>query len=193
MTIHHLPLLTKTAQHTLIREIQTLVLPESPLFTPTMKSGAKFHYQMTCCGETGWISDTLGYRYTTLHPITGKPWASLTPSLLTLIDYLKLQGYIPANYQAQTCLINKYLPGNKLGLHQDNSERNLTAPIISISLGASGIFQLGGLNRHDPIEEITLQPGDIFIMGEDDRLRFHGFKGILNGKKRVNLTIRQVY
>ena len=30
MTIHHLPLLTKTAQHTLIREIQTLVLPESP-------------------------------------------------------------------------------------------------------------------------------------------------------------------
>jgi alkylated DNA repair protein (DNA oxidative demethylase) len=108
MTIHHLPLLTKTAQHTLIREIQTLVLPESPLFTPTMKSGAKFHYQMTCCGETGWISDTLVYRYTTLHPITGKPWASLTPSLLTLIDYLKLQGYIPANYQAQTCLINKY-------------------------------------------------------------------------------------
>lgn len=193
MTIHHFPLLTKTGRQTLIHEIQTLVLPRSPLFTPIMKSGAKFNYQMTCCGEIGWISDRSGYRYTDLHPVTQRTWASFPPSLLTILDYLESQGYIPADYQAQTCLINKYLAGHKLGLHQDNSERNLTAPIISISLGAPGIFQLGGLRRKDPIQEIILKPGDIFIMGDEDRLRFHGFKGILEGQKRVNLTIRQVY
>lgn len=193
MTIHHLPLLTKAAQQKLIHEIHTLVLPFSPLFTPIMKSGAKFNYQMTCCGEIGWISDRSGYRYTKLHPITQQPWASFPPSLLIILDYLKLQGYIPEDYQAQTCLINKYLISNKLGLHQDKDEQNLTAPIISISLGASGIFQLGGMNRKDDLQEIILNSGDIFIMADEDRLRFHGFKGILKGEKRVNLTIRQVY
>jgi len=193
MTIQHFSLLNKTTRQQIIDEIHSLVLPISPLFTPKMKSGAKFNYQMTCCGDIGWISDHFGYRYSKLHPETQQPWAKFPPSLSTIIDYLKLQRYIPKNYQAQTCLINKYLAGDKLGLHQDKDEQNLTAPIISISLGASGIFQLGGMNRKDQVQEIILNPGDIMIMADEDRLRFHGFKGILKGHKRVNLTIRQVY
>jgi DNA oxidative demethylase len=192
MTIHHLNLLTPHARKTLIHEIQTLVLPHSPFFTPTMKSGASFNYQMTCLGEMGWISDRKGYRYSQYHPITGKPFSPMIPSIITLIDYLKLQGLIPNDYQAQTCLINKYETGSKLGLHQDQDELNKTAPIISISLGADAIFQLGGFKRNDPIQEITLTSGDIFIFGDTDRMRYHGIKGILNGNKRLNLTIRQI-
>lgn len=192
MTIHHFNLLTDSAKKTIISEIQNLVLPTSPFYIPTMKSGANFNYSMTCMGERGWISDTQGYRYTNLHPITGKPFAKMIPSIITLLDYLKLQGLIPNDYNAQTCLINKYEQGNKLGLHQDKDETNKTAPIISISIGADAIFQLGGLKRNDQIQEITLKSGDIFIFGEDDRMRFHGIKAILNGNKRLNLTIRQI-
>jgi alkylated DNA repair protein (DNA oxidative demethylase) len=192
MTIHHLQLLTKTVQQTIINEIKDIIIPECPFFTPTTPSGAKFHVQMTSCGEKGWISDASGYRYTNLHPITKNAWPPLLPSIQTLIDYLKLQGYIPEDYQGQTCLINKYLRGNRLGLHQDIDEKNKTAPIISVSLLASGVFQLGGLHRRDPIEEIILHPGDVFIMGGKDRLRFHAFKGIVNGEIRINLTIRQI-
>jgi len=189
--IHHLNLLNISARQTIINQIQTLVLPSSPFFIPIMKNGSQFNYQMTCMGEQGWISDSYGYRYTKLHPITHKPWPKMIPSLITLIDYLKLQGLIPNNYQAQTCLINKYEKGNKLGLHQDKDELNKTAPIISISLGADAIFQLGGLTRNDKLEEITLKSGDIFIFGGEDRMRFHGIKKIL-GEKRINLTIRQL-
>jgi alkylated DNA repair protein (DNA oxidative demethylase) len=191
--IYHFNCLNEQARKTIVQEIQTLVLPQAPLFTPTMKSGASFRYQMTNCGDWGWLSDRQGYRYTQINPMTQQPWPPLIPSIVTLIDFLKLQGYIPKDFKPETCLINKYLPGDKLGIHQDNSEENLTAPIISISLGAPGIFLLGGLNRNDPLTELLLNPGDVFIMGGEDRLRFHGFKGITQGKKRVNLTIRQVY
>jgi alkylated DNA repair protein (DNA oxidative demethylase) len=100
---------------------------------------------------------------------------------------------IPENFKPESMLINQYLPGESLGLHQDRSEKNLDAPIISISLGSPGIFLLGGSKRNDAIEEIVLNPGDVFVMSGVCRMKFHGFRGITRGTKRVNLTIRQVY
>jgi alkylated DNA repair protein (DNA oxidative demethylase) len=170
------------------------ILKDNPLFTPQMpRTGANFHYQMTNCGALGWISDRSGYRYTHTHPITGKPWPPFPPSLNAIIEILKQEEKIPNNYRAETCLINKYTQNSKLGLHRDNTEKNLNAPIISISLGAAGIFQIGGLKRNDPIEEIELKSGTILILSGEDRLRFHGLKKIINGTKRINLTIRQIY
>ncbi|WP_072319909.1 alpha-ketoglutarate-dependent dioxygenase AlkB [Microcystis aeruginosa] len=96
------------------------------------------------------------------------------------------------NTNRRTCLINKYTENSSLGLHQDNTEKNLQAPIISISLGATGIFQIGGFKRSDPIKEIALESGAILILSGEDRMRFHGLKKITNGLKRINLTIRQI-
>ncbi len=157
-----------------------------------MKNGASFRYTMTNCGKLGWVSDTQGYRYTKYHPYLGTPWAKLTPSIREIINFLKSQKYISADFNPEACLINKYLFGESLGKHQDNTEKDLTAPIISISLGAPGIFLLGGTKRNDPMTEYLLNPGDIFIMSKSDRNRYHAFKGITHGEKRVNLTIRQV-
>lgn len=192
MSIHHLNLLRQPARQQIIKEISELVLPKNPFFSPVMKNGSRFRYQMTNCGELGWVSDKHGYRYQAYHPENNNPWVPLIPSLQSLVEFLKLQGYINADYNPQSCLINKYLKGQNLGLHQDNSEKDWQSPIISISLGAPGIFQLGGLNRSDRLEDIILEPGDIFIMGGEDRMRFHAFKGISAGEKRINLTIRQV-
>ncbi len=190
--IYHFPLLSPVARKALISEIAFKVLPQSPFFTPIMRNGAKFQYEMTNCGELGWISDTQGYRYTTYHPHLGTTWAKIPDSIIAIIDFLKLQGYLPKPFKAETCLINKYTKGQKLGQHRDNTEKDLTSPIISISLGAPGIFLLGGMERTTPTTEYLLCPGDIFIMTGSDRLRYHGFKGITQGNKRINLTIRQV-
>lgn len=175
----------------LIGEIAKII-EEAPLFTPQMpRSGANFHYEMSNCGPLGWISDRAGYRYATTHPITGKPWPPFPPSLDKIIKILKQEEKIPNNYRTETCLINKYLENSSLGLHQDNTEKNLQAPIISISLGAMGIFQIGGFKRNDPIKEIALESGAILILSGEDRMRFHGLKKIF-GPKRINLTIRQI-
>lgn len=193
MTVIHFSGLNSNERQQLISEIATLIIPKSPFFIPVMKSGAKFHYEMTNCGDYGWISDRQGYRYTKTHPITHQTWPALPPLLITIVEKFKVQGYISNTFRPETCLINKYLKGQSLGLHQDNTEEILEAPIISLSLGSSGIFLLGGFKRSEPTQKILLHSGDIFILSGEDRMRFHGFKGIIQGHKRINLTIRQVF
>jgi alkylated DNA repair protein (DNA oxidative demethylase) len=189
--IHHFALLNSAARTQLIQEIATQVIPVSPFFTPTTKGGAFFNYQMTNCGELGWVSDRRGYRYTSLHPTNSRRWALLSKMLLEIIEYLKLGNYIPREFKPESCLINKYVKGSKLGKHRDETEK-AAAPIISLSLGAPGIFQLGGNLRTEKMVDYLLKPGDVFILSECDRFRHHAFKGITAGEKRINLTIRQV-
>ncbi len=103
------------------------------------------------------------------------------------------------DFYPQSCLINLYNKGEKLGMHQDNTEKNLAAPIISVSLGYTGIFVLGGLLRTDKTKQYIVQSGDVIVMSGESRNFFHSFKGIvpntsdlLKNGGRLNLTIRQV-
>lgn len=103
------------------------------------------------------------------------------------------------NFLPQSCLINLYRKGEKLGMHQDNTEENLSAPIISISLGDTGIFVLGGSRRNDETKQYIVQSGDVIVMSGESRNFFHAFKGtvpntsnLLKNGGRLNLTIRQV-
>ena len=48
-----------------------------------------------------------------------------------------------AGFAADACLINRYDPGARLSLHQDKNERDLSAPIVSVSLGLPAVFLLG--------------------------------------------------
>ena len=101
------------------------------------------------------------------------------------------------------CIVNWYVRGSKLGLHQDKDESAESlqrgAPVVSISLGDTGLFRLGGLKRRDPIETIHLQSGDAFVFGGESRLRYHGVSRILPGtapeglgfEGRINLTFRE--
>ena len=49
-------------------------------------------------------------------------------------------------FRPDTCHINRYQAGTKLGIHQDRHEFDLYQPIVSISLGLECIFLLGGFN-----------------------------------------------
>lgn len=182
-----------------IVEATRKIVRESPLFVPTMPfRGTPFGYCMTNCGDLGWVSDRTGYRYQPEHPTTQKRFPTIPARIRELAVTLAVEvGW--TDFNPETCLINFYKKGETLGLHQDQSEQNLTAPIISISLGDTGIFLLGGERRTDATKKYILQSGDCLVMSSKSRNYFHGFSGIIPNTSnllryggRINLTIRQV-
>jgi DNA oxidative demethylase len=183
------------AQRALLAEIRRIVAL-APLYTPAMpRSGTPMSVRMTNAGPLGWVTDKeRGYRYQATHPVTGEPWPAIPPILRDLWD--ELGGY-PRPPEA--CLINYYAGAAKMGLHQDRDEEDFTAPVVSVSLGDTGIFRVGGTTRKAPTQKFELKSGDVFVLGGADRLSFHGIDRVLPGTSdllpeggRFNLTLRRV-
>ncbi len=171
-------------------------LKEAPFYEPRLpRSGKAMSVRMSNMGPLGWLTDKeKGYRYEPRHPVTGAPWPPIPELLLEL--WARLTAY-PAPPEA--CLINYYGPGSKMGAHQDRDEAALDAPVLSVSLGDSARFRLGGLKRSDPSRQLLLHSGDVLILEGPSRLRFHGIdrilggsSGLLPGGGRLNLTLRRV-
>jgi alkylated DNA repair protein (DNA oxidative demethylase) len=182
------------AQQRLLEAVRNVV-KAAPLFTPVMpRSGRPFSVRMSNCGPLGWVSDKEGYRYQPQHPVNGKPWPAIPVMLLDawrdLADY-------PADPQA--CLINFYQGKAKMGLHQDRDEEDFDAPVLSVSLGDTAQFRIGGTKRSDPTRSFRLASGDVLVMGGAARLAFHGIDRVMAGTStllpdggRINLTLRRV-
>jgi DNA oxidative demethylase len=151
---------------------------------------------MTTCGEVGWVTDRAGYRYSPTDPATGKPWPPMPVCFLDLAGEAAAASGYPG-FRPDSCLINRYEPGTKLSLHQDQDEQDFTQPIVSVSLGLPATFLFGGPKRSDPTRKYPLQHGDIAIWGGHSRLFFHGVATLkdghhpLLGRKRINLTFRR--
>jgi len=196
MALEYLAGKLKDAEQAVLLAALRAVIEEAPLFTPTMpRSGKKMSVRMTNCGPLGWVTDKDGgYRYQATHPVTGKPWPAMPGALLKL--WREVARY-PAPPEA--CLVNYYVGGAKMGLHQDKDEDDFAAPVVSVSLGDSAIFLVGGLTRKDPTQALELRSGDVVVLGGDDRLAYHGIDRILPGTSallpeggRLNLTLRRV-
>ena len=194
--MHYFPqALDRAVQNALLPEIRR-VIAEAPLFTPTMpRSGKPMSVRMTNCGPLGWVTDKeRGYRYQATHPVTGKPWPQMPQMLLDL--WGEVSGY---PFPPEACLVNYYTADAKMGLHQDKDEEDFAAPVLSVSLGDSGIFRVGGKSRKDPTTKYELKSGDVVVLGGEDRLAFHGIDRIQPGTSdllpeggRFNLTLRRV-
>ena len=172
------------------------IIGEAPLYTPTMpRSGTPMSVRMTNAGPLGWVTDKeRGYRYQATHPVTGEPWPAIPPRLLDL--WAEVSGY---PHPPEACLINYYGSAAKMGLHQDRDEEDFAAPVLSVSLGDAGLFRVGGKSRKDPTQKFELSSGDVFVLGGEDRLSYHGIDRILPGTSdlleeggRFNLTLRRV-
>jgi DNA oxidative demethylase len=171
------------------------VFAAAPLFSPRMpKSGRPFTVRMSNCGPLGWISDERGYRYEPTHPVTDRPWPPMPDMLIAAWHDLADYQHTP-----EACLINFYGPAAKMGLHQDRDEEDFAAPVVSLSLGDSCLFRVGGLKRNEPTRSFRLNSGDAFVFGGGARLAFHGVDRIypgtstlLAGGGRINLTMRRV-
>jgi alkylated DNA repair protein (DNA oxidative demethylase) len=171
------------------------VFARAPLYTPRMpKTGKPMSVRMTNCGPLGWMTDERGYRYQATHPDTGEPWPSIPDILLQAWRELASYPHPP-----EACLINLYGPAAKMGLHQDRDEQDFAAPVVSLSLGDTCLFRIGGIKRNDPTHSVRLASGDAVVLGGDARLAFHGVDRILAGTStllpqggRLNLTMRRV-
>ena len=171
------------------------VVAAAPFRHMTTPGGFLMSAAMTSCGTAGWVTDRTGYRYDRNDPETGKPWPALPESFHRLAREAAADaGY--AGFATDSCLINRYLPGARLSLHQDKNERDFTQPIVSVSLGLPAIFQFGGVKRADPVMKYPMRHGDIAIWGGPSRLFHHGVLTIKDGKhpklgrQRINLTFR---
>ena len=168
--------------------------PFRHLITP---GGFRMSVAMTNCGELGWVSDRRGYRYDPVDPESGRPWPALPESFRALArDAAARAGY--AGFAPDACLINRYVPGARLSMHQDRDEKDLRAPIVSVSLGLPAVFLWGGDERADKARRIALHHGDVAVWGGPSRLRFHGVLALKDGEHpfagghRINITFRKV-
>ena len=149
---------------------------------------------MSNCGPLGWVSDEAGYRYQPTHPETGRPWPAMPLKLLEAFAAIA-----PGAPPPEACLINVYGPEARMGLHQDRDEQDFSAPVVSLSLGDTALFRIGGLARNAPTLSFRLASGDAMSLGGPGRLAFHGVDRIMSGSStllrqggRINLTLRRV-
>jgi DNA oxidative demethylase len=180
----------------LIHDI-ALLAAASPFRHLQVASGQNMSVAMTNCGSLGWYSDRAGYRYQATDPLSlpmaGQAWPAMPPSWSQKAsDLAALAGW--SEFKPDACLINRYEAGARMGLHQDRDERDFGHPIVSVSLGASCQFLIGGLKRTDPVQKIALHSGDVVVWGASARLMFHGVAPVKvsgNAPLRYNLTFRK--
>ena len=169
---------------------------QAPFRQMTTKGGGRMSVQTTSCGDLGWVSGEYGYQYSPIDPHSDQPWPDMPDCLLALAQHAATEAGFP-NFQPDSCLINRYLPGARMGLHQDKDESDFSAPIVSISLGMTATFLFGGFKRTDRPARTQLNHGDVVVWGGVDRMRFHGVMPISAaphpqlGNQRINLTLRK--
>lgn len=187
--------LTREHQRALLEEVREVVAA-APLYVPVMPgTGTPLSVRMTNCGPLGWVTDKdHGYRYQSVHPVTQAAWPPIPDSLIHIWE--QVTGYAKP---PEACLVNFYVGDARMGLHQDKDEQALEAPVVSVSLGDTCLFRLGGTHRGDRTRSFRLASGDVLVLGGEGRLAFHGVDRVYPGTStllknggRINLTLRRV-
>jgi len=184
--------LDANAQRTLADAVLSAA-QSAPFYRPITPGGKAMSVEMTNFGPLGWVSDAAGYRYAPRHPVTGAPWPPIPDMLLDLWSEL-----CNAETPPDACLVNLYRTGARMGPHQDRDEADFSFPVLSVSLGDTAVFRVGGLARNGPTTSVRLASGDVCRLSGEARLAFHGVDRILAGSSRlipgggrINLTLRR--
>lgn len=170
-----------------------------PAYVPTVRGGGQMHVRMLCLGRH-WNGKL--YRYeTSRSDFDGQPAPPIPPSFASLARQLAARCGMAI--EPDICIINYYDADGRMGLHQDKDETPASLaggiPVVSLSLGDSARFQVGGLSRRDSNQSLTLRSGDAFVFGGPARLLYHGIARVTAGSAppalrmtgRLNLTFRQ--
>ena len=172
------------------------VIAAAPLRHMVTPGGFRMSVAMTNCGSLGWVSEESGYRYDPVDPLSGGSWPTLPDSFASIAQRAAERAGFP-DFVPDACLVNRYVPGAKMSLHQDRNERDYDAPIVSVSLGLPATFLFGGAKRADRTTRVPLAHGDVVVWGGRARLRYHGVLPLkegshpLTGDCRYNLTLRK--
>jgi alkylated DNA repair protein (DNA oxidative demethylase) len=187
-----------TAEAPMLVDEVARIAQTAPFRHMVTPGGYTMSVAMTNCGRLGWVSDPTGYRYTPQDPDREAPWPAMPAAFLDIAARAASEAGF-ANYDPDACLINHYIAGAKLSLHQDRDEKDTWAPIVSVSLGLSAVFLWGGKRRSEQVRRLCLESGDIVVWGGPSRFAYHGVAPLkdgqhpLTGAARVNLTFRKVF
>ncbi len=169
-------------------------LEDVPLYRPVMPgTGKAFSVEESNFGALGWVAYRAGYRYQPDHPVNGAPWPPIPDTLLAL--WSEVADAPPPH----CCLVNLYRAGARMGLHQDRDEKDVSAPVVGVSLGDEALFRIGGTSRKGATRSLVLKSGDVLLFGGEARLAYHGIDRIRAGTSRLvpgggrlSLTLRRV-
>jgi DNA oxidative demethylase len=168
------------------------ILAAAPLHHATTPTGLPMGVMVSDCGTP----EAFRRRWDPQNPAVRRMWPPVPRLLLDFGVRCAVRSGFPL-FRPDTCHINRYQAGIKLGLHQDRHECDMTQPIVSISLGLECIFMLGGVERTDKVKRMLLEHGDVIVWGGPSRMRFHGVLPLkpghhpLTGPYRYNLTFRK--
>lgn len=196
----HLPrFLSLGEQRELAERCQDIGNGPTGWYVPTVRGGGQMRVRMVCLGRH-WNART--YRYeASRRDHDGRPAPPLPPQLSAVA--VRMAEAVGMRLSPDVCIVNYYGAAGKMGLHQDKDERPDTlaagVPIVSVSLGDTAKFIIGGLTRKDAKTMVPLASGDGFVFGGPSRLRFHGVAAVLPHtgppelglEGRLNLTFRQ--
>jgi alkylated DNA repair protein (DNA oxidative demethylase) len=181
------------AAQTRLADLVMAAADTAPFRAPITPGGKAMSVLQTSFGPLGWVTDRGGYRYQAAHPETGAVWPKMPDELFGIWERFASGSPAP-----DSCLINLYRDGAKMGLHRDADELDFTVPVVSVSLGDTAVFRLGGAGRGDPTRTVRLSSGDICVLGGEARGFYHGVDRILAGSSRlipgggrINLTMRR--
>ena len=184
------PLLSEDEQHRIVEDIRK-VASVAPFYSPVTPSGKRMSVRMTSAGQLGWLTDRQGYRYAGRHP-SDRPWPPIPDSVLAVWHLVS-----ECRREPDSCLINHYAEGARMGMHRDADEAELDWPVVSISLGDDALFRIGNTTRGGKTESVWLRSGDVAVLKDESRLVHHGIDRIKPGTStllarggRLNLTLR---
>lgn len=193
--------LSAPAQHQLAQEFRSWALPPAGLRHPRVPTGQLMSVQSVCLGWH-WYP----YAYTrTADDTDGAPVKPLPGSVDTLArnaiaDVYGADSPEVARYEPDAAIVNLYLPGARLGLHQDGEEPS-DAPVVTISLGDTCTFRLAGIDRRTgPFVDIAMRSDDLLVFGRENRRIFHGVPKVFTGTApdglglpdgRLSITVRE--
>lgn len=134
-------------------------------------------------------------------------WKNITKAIVVAIE--KFTNYSSSKWDAQGGIINYYSLKDSLTAHQDRSEKNSDAPLISFSFGNSAVFLMGSKSLEIQPMPILLESGDVIILSGESRLNFHSLPRVIANTcplrfaeaelqeymsdTRINVNIRQVF
>lgn len=197
--VWHFPQAVSAGEQVELREAIRQVVRKAPLTIPKMPGGTDFNLKITSCGSFGWSADGKDFYYAQKQP-TGRAWPAIPPQIMSIARKAAQEAGLRP-FEPNSCLVSYYeAEKGSLGRHRDDTKgEDLTQPVVSISLGDTALFGIGGEDEFDRMREIALESGDVFVLGAGGRLLYHRVSKILKGTSqllqnggRISLTLRRV-
>lgn len=177
------------------------VCRQSPLVRPKTPNGLDMRVRVTSAGRLGWVGDG-AYRYTEADS-RGNPWPPIPDEWLALADEVTGSLWLdeavpgPPHFPWDSAIINWYEPGASLGWHRDQSERDTTLPIVTISLGDACSWAVRE-DDESPSTRTRLESGQITLLAGRARNYLHTVERIipapmfspLKTRGRISITLR---